>query len=549
MTMIRGSNPIWFEVDLTAHAFDDTFYLFVLENTIPYIPATVWQDPDGNVAWTNPIRFLANGTLPNNIYYDADTVYRLEFRQGPTQSDPLIYLVENYVPGVSNDIPVDTTSFSTDNQISNPQFALINFTSPLVLPSISSQVVNLAPGWFLHLTGTGSVTLTQVPLNSAVVNPTNAGYALQIQLSGSWTNAYLSQRFTNNGVLWANTFVSSSIMALADLTSISPQDISATLVDSQGNTIAPSLLMTTALSTNFDVYQGVDQLGASADTDLPPTAYIEYQLKLPNTCNLTISSIQLISGDVQIEYPYQQTTYERQIDQTYHNAFPIVPIGTVIDFAGFVVPTHYFLCDGSTKSRITYDLLYQALTTTETVTLTNSVNTFTVSSGTDYHISMAIEGSGIPASTTISNISGTTVTMSAAATASGSSLVRFFAWGNGDGSTTFTLPLLADYVTAGAGGTLFGAANNAVGLKGGAATHAITINEMPAHNHPGSTVVDGNGTPGANSVPTVTILQTPTVSVPLVIAAQGGGTLNVSGSPMSLVQQTALMKKCIRYEY
>src|SRR6266568_4384143 len=150
MTMIRGSNPIWFEVDLTAHAFDDTFYLFVLENTIPYIPATVWQDPDGNVAWTNPIRFLANGTLPNNIYYDADTVYRLEFRQGPTQSDPLIYLVENYVPGVSNDIPVDTTSFSTDNQISNPQFALINFTSPLVLPSISSQVVNLAPGWFLH---------------------------------------------------------------------------------------------------------------------------------------------------------------------------------------------------------------------------------------------------------------------------------------------------------------------------------------------------------------------------------------------------------------
>jgi len=54
-------------VDLTAHAFDDTFYMFVLENTIPYIPATVYHQPDGT-PWTNPIRFLANGTLPVDIF-------------------------------------------------------------------------------------------------------------------------------------------------------------------------------------------------------------------------------------------------------------------------------------------------------------------------------------------------------------------------------------------------------------------------------------------------------------------------------------------------
>ncbi len=67
MTMVRGSNPIWYEVDLTAHAFDDTFYMFVLDNEIPYAPLPTWQDPFGNVAWDNPIRFLANGTLPNNL--------------------------------------------------------------------------------------------------------------------------------------------------------------------------------------------------------------------------------------------------------------------------------------------------------------------------------------------------------------------------------------------------------------------------------------------------------------------------------------------------
>jgi hypothetical protein len=544
MTMVRGSNPIWFEVDLTAHAFDDTFYMFVLKNEIPYIPATVWQDPFGNVEWTNPIRFLANGTLPNNIYYDPDTVYRLEFRQGDTQSDPLIYLVENYVPGSSGDTPVNETSFSTDNQISNPQFALINFTSPLTLTSVSTQTINLAPGWFLDLTGTGNVTLTRVLLNSAVVDQTNASYALQIQLSGTWTGAILRQRFNQNGVLWSNSFVSSSITALSGN---APQNISAKLVDSQGNTLT-SVLRTTALTESFNEYKDVGQILNSINTDFPPSAYIEYQLTLPINCNVTLTSFQLISGDVQITYPYEQDTIERQIDQTYHNAFPIVPIGTVIDFAGFTVPLHYYLCDGSAKNRITDDLLFHTVTTTETVTLTNTVNTFTVVSVANYHIGMAIEGTGIPASTTISNISGSTITMSAAATATGPSTVRFFAWGAGDGSTTFNVPNLQGFVTAGANGTLFAGVVNGTGLTGGAATHAITIAEMPAHNHPGSTVAISNGTqvnpPGGNAS-----MQSLSGTKAVDVAAQGGGTLNVSGSPMSLIQPTALMKKCIRYEY
>lgn len=57
MAFVRGSNPVWFEVDLTANAFDDTFYLFVLANEIPYIPATVYHDDAGTIAWTNPIQF------------------------------------------------------------------------------------------------------------------------------------------------------------------------------------------------------------------------------------------------------------------------------------------------------------------------------------------------------------------------------------------------------------------------------------------------------------------------------------------------------------
>ena len=101
---IRGSNPIWSMVDLNGKQFDDTFYLYVLTDSIPYIPATVYQDDSGLIPWTFPIQFLGNGTLPQNIFFANNTFYRLEIRQnvGPlprSQNDPLIYLIPDYNPG------------------------------------------------------------------------------------------------------------------------------------------------------------------------------------------------------------------------------------------------------------------------------------------------------------------------------------------------------------------------------------------------------------------------------------------------------------------
>ena len=123
---IRGANPIWNMVNLWGKLFDDTYWMWVLSNQIPYIPASIFHDPDLSDEWDNPIRFLANGTLPNNIYYEPNMVYRLEFRKNnglapPSQSDPLIYLVENYVPGEGGSTPVDTVATLSSNQITNPQ--------------------------------------------------------------------------------------------------------------------------------------------------------------------------------------------------------------------------------------------------------------------------------------------------------------------------------------------------------------------------------------------------------------------------------------------
>src|SRR5690606_38828083 len=120
-----------------------------------------------------------------------------------------------------------------------------------------------------------------------------------------------------------------------------------------------------------------------------------------------------------------------------------VPVGTIIDFAGINIPAGYLACNNQSVSRTTYADLFNAITRVESVTLTTGVNTFTVGVTFGLYVGMAIEATGIPAGTTITDVSGTTITMSNNATASGAEDVRFFSWGNGDGSTTFNVPNLS----------------------------------------------------------------------------------------------------------
>lgn len=314
--MIRGINPIWTEFDLTGNLFDDSFYMFALENEIPYAPAAIYQDQDGNVPRANPVNFEANGTLPIDVYFDPDIVYRLEFREGPTQSDPLIYLVENYIPGSGGSTPISSAALTTDNQITNAQFSLINFSSPMTLTNVTDpDPIEIAPGWTLNLAGTGSVTLTQVPLNNSTSNPTNAGYALQIQLTGTWSDfPYLSQRFNQNGMLWAEKYVSSSVTAkiLADTATLSGR-----IDDSDGNELV-EVLPEVSISTNFEEYLGYGLMPATLNPDLPPDAWIEFKLFLPNSVNILITSIQLVATEIPLTITYQQDTNERQVDHTFH---------------------------------------------------------------------------------------------------------------------------------------------------------------------------------------------------------------------------------------
>jgi len=224
------------------------------------------------------------------------------------------------------------------------------------------------------------------------------------------------------------------------------------------------------------------------------------------------------------------------------------PVGTVIDFAGPIVPNFYFVCDGTTKDRTTYSALFNAITQVQSANTTISLTTVTglTNATTQMYVGMPVEGVNLQANTTIASITNdTTIELSLAAAATGSANIRFFTYGAGDGATTYNLPDFRAYVTAGAGGSVGipipGATTLKIpGQKGGSSTHAITVNEMPSHRHPGSTVGLYNVL-GSVSSSTRGVNTNKTLDFPLDIAFEGGNQAS------TIVQQTAMLWKCIKY--
>ena len=227
-----------------------------------------------------------------------------------------------------------------------------------------------------------------------------------------------------------------------------------------------------------------------------------------------------------------------------------VPPGTVIDFAGVIPPAGYLSCAGSnpTAARSSYPRLYAAITQVQSCT-THGTTTLTVANSQYMYAGMPLEGVGIPttptATTIVSITNSTTVVLSAAATNSTTENIRFFNFGNGDGSTTFGLPGMSNTIAMGAYGTAIsgnggvgvgsGSAGGSPGQTGGRTAVTLTNNELPAHVHSGLHPTTGTGaaTPGAS--------QSFGTSATANTASQG------SGNGFNILPQVTLFNKCIKY--
>ena len=196
------------------------------------------------------------------------------------------------------------------------------------------------------------------------------------------------------------------------------------------------------------------------------------------------------------------------------NNFSAVPPGTVVAYSGFSLPTGWLWANGTPASRANYSALLAALTKTATVTITIAspgVVAWTAHGlANGWPIQFSTTGalpSGLAAGTTYYVVSAATDTFQVAASPGGTAINTtgsqsgtqtgiFAPYGNGDGSTTFTLPDLRGRVAFGLDnlGGVAPAGNLPVngtyikgtspGAAGGEQAHTLTVGEMPAHNHP-----------------------------------------------------------------
>ena len=221
--------------------------------------------------------------------------------------------------------------------------------------------------------------------------------------------------------------------------------------------------------------------------------YDATQLILPGAQNVTTAAgdwfevLALTSTNVSV------ISYTRADGSALTN--PALPLGTILygDFG--TVPAKTVEAYGQALSRASYPAYLAAVTRAQTGTLTASNNTITsVSNTAGMGAGMPIEASGIPANTTISSVTGSTIVMSQNATANGSQTVTVFLTGYGSGGNTSTVGAkdcrgrtlagrddLGGTPAGNLTSTYFGAGRLVINGTGGAETKTMLLTNLPPY--------------------------------------------------------------------
>lgn len=331
MAFIRSYNPKWFFNDLTGEPLNDEYYAHFLTNTLPYIPQVVYRDPQGLTVWTGGVvQFEPSGGLPDNLYFDEELVYRIEIRHGISQSDPLIWEINNYVPEGSGNNP-GSANITSDNQLSNPEFVEISFNGVL---TSTSNAIEIAPGWEIVAIGSGSIVVTRLSVSGTDNIITNPAYIINVVTSGSWSSVILRQRLLNNAALFRGNSTIDSAVAGSFIAKSNGSDVISGMfyVDSDGNEfdIIPTAIMTGSYQKFSDAVALPNSPQNPDDSD---DGYVDIYIRLPNIGDVNVSSFQLVKQILPIPVEYLQESPARQRDHLFHyyeNSILIQPKESVL---------------------------------------------------------------------------------------------------------------------------------------------------------------------------------------------------------------------------
>jgi hypothetical protein len=259
---------------------------------------------------------------------------------------------------------------------------------------------------------------------------------------------------------------------------------------------------------------------------------------------------------------------------------PAIPLGSVFFGDYGTIPPKTVYGAGQALSRASYPAYTAAVTRAQAGTLTaGSATIASVGNTAGLGFGMPLEGTGIPAGTTIVSVTLTTIVMSANATVNGAQTVTTFLTGYGAGGSSTTVGVKdcrnkalvgrgdmngtdAGLLTTGVFGS--GASPNVINAVGGSQTITMTQANLVAHNHavflndPGHShtylfrtgnPVGGGGAFGPADTALTTNTSTNATGITVRDAAGGGGTANQTAStgsttPMRTVQPS-IVAECV----
>ncbi len=267
---------------------------------------------------------------------------------------------------------IQTPFIGLTNQLSNPQFAVVNFIqgSTLTIPITGAvtTTVPIAPDWSLIIisTGNSSVTVTQMPQAGSSKLPYNPPFTLDFTISANISSVKLIQTLNSNPD-WAAPqttgvmgYLATSILLGAG-TSVNIQ-----YAPSSG-TATQTLLNKTNTSGGYEQENATVQLLPGANPATGATGYdqiIISILNLPGTAS--ISNVQVIPVTTNVSgVQYDQTPANRQIDHLfnyYNSLLQFKPIPSYLVGWDFVYNPAQFLGDnvgvqaiGANKSFYAWD--------------------------------------------------------------------------------------------------------------------------------------------------------------------------------------------------